>query len=114
MDMKLILKKVPEILLIISVLFYWAETSLLFNPIAIILLVFLLLTLITGNKILKYITSITFGIISIYLVFAVLSEYREFENGDFEGIKMLVIGLAIFLTSLSLSIIMAISNQARK
>jgi len=72
------------------------------------------LTLITGNKILKYITSIVLGIISIYLAFAVISEYREFGNDDFEGIKLLVIGLAVFLTSLTLSILMAISNSTSK
>jgi hypothetical protein len=112
--MKIILKKTPEIVLIISVILYWYDTSLLFNPIAIVLLSFLLLTLITGNKILKYITSFILGMISIYLAFAVISEYREFGNDDFEEIELLFIGLAIFLTSLTLSILMAISNPTRE
>ena len=108
--MKLTIKKSPEIILIFGVLFYWIESSIIFNPIAIILLLFLGLTLLTKSKIIKALTSIIFSLLSIFMLLAVLSEYREFETGNMDGIQLLVVGLSIFVTTLGLSIIIGIKN----
>jgi len=108
--MKKITTKLPEILLIVGVAFYWLETSIFLNPIAIGLMLFLSLTLITKNKIIKTLTSITFALLSIYMIFAVISEYQEFEIGNVEGFKPIIVGLSIFITSLILSVIMGIKG----
>ena len=105
-----IIKKLPELLLITGVAFYWYDTSVLFNPIAIGLTLILGLTIITKSVIIKTFTSITFALLSIFMILAVISEYREFGIGDIEGTKMLAIGLSIFISAFGLSIIMGIKN----
>jgi len=110
--MKEILKKSPEILLIIGVLVFWFETT-LFNPIAITLLILLALSLRKENKIIKMVTSIIFGLLSVFMLFAVISEFSEFETGSSEGLKLLFIGSSIFIVTLVLSVIIGMKGVVK-
>ena len=106
--MKKVLNKLPEILLLIAVLFYWNETSILLNPIAILLLLLISFSIFTKNKLVKILTSVIFSLLSLYMIFAVISEYREFDIGSSEGTKLLVIGSLIFVTTFLSSVIMGV------
>ena len=108
--MKKFLNILPEILLIIGVFFYWIETSILINPIAIALVLLLSITMFTNYKTLKIVSSVIFGLLSLFMLIAIISEYREFESGNSEGLKMLAIGLGIFVSTFALSLIMGIKE----
>ncbi len=99
------IKKSPILLLITAVTIYWNDTAYIFNPVAIGLMLLLILLLITDNIVLKVSTSVIFIILSLYMMLAVISEYREFESGDVEGLKLLVIGLSFFIATFILSLL---------
>ena len=108
-----ITKRLPETLLIIGVLYYWVETSIVFNPIAIGLFLILSFLLITNNQIFGIISSLIFIFISVLMILAVISEYREFNVINNESAKLLTTGLLIFVTTFVLSVIMGLKHFAK-
>ena len=106
--MKKILNNSAQLLLIIGVVYYWIESASLFNPVAIALMLLLFLELIINNLILTLLSSSIIGLLSIYMMLAVISEYREFPAGDAEGKTLLIVGLSIFISSLLLSAFMSV------
>ena len=106
--MRKFLNILAQILLIIVVVYYWYDTSILFNPVAIGLLLLLVLELSIRNLILTVFSSSVIGLLSLYMMLAVLSEYNEFPVGDAEGFKLLVVGLFIFISTFALSVLMSV------
>jgi len=106
--MKKILNVLAQAFLIIGVVFYWIESSTLLNPVAISLILLLFLELITKNLIVTLFSSFIIGFLSLYMMLAVISEYREFPAGDAEGKTLLIVGLSIFISSLLLSSFMSV------
>jgi len=103
----------PVSLLILMVFYYWFLTALILNPVAIFLLLLLVSTLLFRNIILTVFTSSALSLLSLYMIFAVISEYREFNIGDADGIRLLIGGLALFITTLILSIVMGFRSLVR-
>jgi hypothetical protein len=67
----------------------------------------LLLTLVVWrNKILAVALSILLGAGGLFMILAVISEYREFPAGDPEGIKLLLIGVLLFATFAAMALIL--------
>lgn len=58
------------------------------------------------NKFFALTISIVLGVLSLYMMFAVFSEYREFPPGDRGGLELLVVGEVIFLSLLLISILL--------
>ena len=81
------------------------------KEIAMLLLILLLFSLKKENNIIRIITSIIFGLLSLFMLLAVISEYREFEVGSLEGLKLLLIGSSLFLTTLILSVIIGVRGN---
>jgi len=106
--MKKILNNSAQVLLIIGVLYYWLDSSYLFNSVAIALLLLLGFELITRHLILTLLSSSIIGLLSIYMMLAVISEYREFPVGDADGKTLLIVGLALFISSLLLAVFMSV------
>ena len=77
---KVVLRYIPEIYLICSVIYYWIGTWLLLNPVAIAFLLALILQLIIRNRVTGILISGLFVIINIYLVFALTSELLSMYN----------------------------------
>jgi len=75
-----------------------------------VLLVLLLLSLKKENKVIRIITSLFFGLLSLFMLLAVISEYSEFEARSLEGLKLLLIGSSLFITTLVLSVIIGARN----
>lgn len=108
--MRKIIYKLPEMLILLMVFIYWYDSATILNPIVLMLSAPLVLLLVTNNKIIQIITSVIYSLISLYMILAVISEFREFEVGDSEGTKLLTIGLSIFVTTFVLSVIIGIKK----
>jgi hypothetical protein len=108
--MKKITKILPEMFLLVGVILYWISASITINPIAIILLLLIGLSLYLKNKVLNIITSGLFVLLSLWMILALFSEFREFDTGDVEGIKMLVFGFLIFIPTLISAVFLGIKK----
>ena len=104
-----ILNKLPELLLLVSILFYWYFSTPL-NPIAIILVLLVLALIITGKRLLSYVTGVIFTPLSIYMILAVLSEYYEFKGETSEANNLLLTGMLFFSSTFILSTIILLRN----
>jgi len=112
--MKKVISILPETFLMAGVIYYWFSVASVFNPIAIILFLLLGFTLFFKNATLAVFTSAILGLLSLYMILAVISEFREFETGDTEGIKLLTTGLLLFLATFIMSIIMGVKHLIKK
>ena len=77
-------------------------------------ILFMSLLVILKNKTMALFASLLIGIGSIYMIFAVLSECSEFPRGDANGLKLLLTGAIIFLSTLLISILLPIKYFKRK
>ena len=108
---------IPEVFIVL-VAIYWFLDGLLANsyinyPMLAVIL-FMSLLVILKNKTMALFASLLIGIGSLYMIFAVLSEYSEFPRGDANGLKMLLTGAIIFLSTLLISILLPIKYFKRK
>ena len=107
---------VPEVFIVL-VAMYWFLDGLLatsyINYLMLAVILFMSLLVILKNKTMALFASLLIGIGSIYMIFAVLSEYSEFPRGDANGLKLLT-GAIIFLSSLLISILLPIKYFKRK
>ncbi len=89
---KAILKWIPEIYIVCSVIYYWTGTGSLFNPIAITFLLALILQLVVRNRVTGIIISAFFVIINLYATLALLSDLLKVyqEIGTLNGAKALL------------------------
>lgn len=95
-----------EYLLIIATLFYWHSTSLIFNPVAIGLLLILIFQIIFRNKVLGIILPCILIMLSLYMLLALRSELNEFKVFNNETQTLLAIGLLLFLSLIIVSFLM--------
>ena len=108
---------IPEVFIVL-VAIYWFLDGLLANsyinyPMLAVIL-FMSLLVILKNKTMALFASLLIGIGSLYMIFAVLSEYSEFPRGDANGLKLLLTGAIIFLSTLLISILLPIKYFKRK
>jgi hypothetical protein len=101
-----IVLNLPEYLLIAAVIFYWLSAGLVINYIAISLLTAIILQLIFKNKIIGIIIPTLLLMVCMYMILALLSEVGEFPSFNSDAKTMLFVGLAYFLTTILLSLIM--------
>ena len=108
---------IPEVFIVL-VAIYWfldglLETSYI-NYLMLAVILFVSLLVILKNKTMALFASLLIGIGSIYMIFEVLSEYNEFPRGDANGLKLLLTGAIIFLSTLLISILLPIKYFKRK
>ncbi|SDX86492.1 hypothetical protein SAMN05444411_110139 [Lutibacter oricola] len=96
----------PEVYLIIASIFYWVNTSTLFNPFAIIFIGVLLYQVIIKNKIAGLLISSVFILLNLYMVLALISELSEFTTSNNSFIRLLVFGVLFLGLNLIASIFM--------
>lgn len=60
------------------------------------------------NKFFALGISTILGLVSFYMIFAVLSEYKEFPPGSISGLVLLFVGESIFVTLFVISIFLPI------
>ncbi|MGV3460559.1 MAG: hypothetical protein ACO1N9_08925 [Flavobacterium sp.] len=94
-----LLKLVPE-LFFMGLGTYWAIENYMVsghrNYIAVLVVWLLFLQLFYKNRILGLTYGIILTVISGFMALAVVSEYREFNPGEAEGLKLLAWGLSLF------------------
>ena len=83
---------IPELFLIISVIYYWTLTSSLFNPYAIGLLVILFYQIKSKKPVLGLVISTIVILLSLYMVLALISELSEFQNVTQNFKNLLIFG----------------------
>lgn len=97
--MKQTVLRLPE-LFFIGLGIYWVTENYLasahINWIAIVLTVLLAAQLIFQHKIAGMALGLVLGLISAYMLFAVLSEFKEFDTVNNEALQLLAFGLGIF------------------
>ena len=108
---------IPEVFIVLMAI-YWFLDGLLatsnINYLMLAVILFMSLLVILKNKTMALFASLLIGIGSIYMIFAVLSEYSEFPRGDANGLKLLLTGAIIFLSTLLISILLPIKYFKRK
>ena len=90
--MKALLKNLPEVYLLLSILYYWFASSIT-NWIAIALLITFVLVWIKKVKPLAIGFSVLFIILNLFMVLALFSELSEFEVFNSEAKTLLLVGL---------------------
>ena len=108
---------IPEVFIVLMAI-YWFLDGLLatsnINYLMLAVILFMSLLVILKNKTMALFASLLIGLGSLYMIFAVLSEYSEFPRGDANGLKLLLTGAIIFLSTLLISILLPIKYFKRK
>ena len=115
---KTILSYVPEFVFLIMA-FVWFMDNFMATPshinyFMIAIAAFIIALLVFRIKALAFILAVVLGLGSIYMLFAVFSEFNEFQKGDPAGLKLLITGLAIFIGLTSMAIIMPVKYFSEK
>ena len=87
-----VLNVIPELYLILAVLYYWSLTVSLLNPVAIILLSVLVYQIITRKQILGIVIATVLIFASGYLILALLSELSEFSEYNDDAKELAIFG----------------------
>ena len=83
---------IPELFLMASVLYYWALTPNLLNPIAMGLLALLIYQIIKKNAILGLVISAVVMLLTLFMVLALVSELSEFEVANQNYNNLIIFG----------------------
>ena len=103
---KTFILQLPEYLLITAVLFYWFSTGLAVNYIAIGLIIVLILQIIFKNRIVGIIIPIILVMICLYMLLALMSEFKEFLTFSSDAKELLFVGLSYFISTIIISGVM--------
>lgn len=104
---KVILKYIPEIYLMLLVIYYWIDTG-LFNPFAITFFLALSLLLYFRSKVMGITISVFFILVNMYMFLALLSEFHEFPTFNDAAKTLLFVGTAYIGANLIMGIVMLI------
>lgn len=91
-SLRSILNVLPELYLILAVIYYWILTSSVLNPVAIVLLLVLAYQLYTKKQILGIIIASIFIFLNCYMVLALLSELSEFYEFNNQAQQLAIVG----------------------
>jgi len=100
---KTFILQLPEYLLIAAVLFYWFSTGLAVNYIAIGLIIVLILQIIFKNRIVGIIIPSILVMICLYMLLALMSEFKEFLTFSSDAKELLFVGLSYFISTIIIS-----------
>jgi len=102
---KKILFQVPEYYLILVVLGTWYPFRSIVNPVAWVLIAILLLQLIYKNKIVGFLIGGAFLLVNLFMILALVSEFREFPRVNAKALQLLGVGLSIIALHVALAMI---------
>jgi hypothetical protein len=83
---------IPELFLIISIIYYWTLTANILNPVAIALLTVMIYQITSKKAISGMIISAIFIFLNLYMVLALISELSEFETVTDNYNNLLIVG----------------------
>lgn len=96
----------PEIYLLLATIFYWTQTSTLFNPVAIVLISVLVYQMVFKKLTTGLIIASLFILLNLYMVLALFSELSEFPEHNAQWQQLLVFGLLFLGGNLFVGVIM--------
>lgn len=105
---KKLLMQFPEYYLILLVLLAAYSPPFSFNPIVLLFLVVPILQIVFKNKASGLIIAALFGLVSMYFLVALVSEFNEFSSFNFKAKQLLFTGLFIWLLNMTATSIMII------
>ena len=97
---------IPELFLIVALIFYWLSAGSPINFVAITLIAILIYQIISKNKILGILIPSLLILPWLYFILALISEVFEFSEFNAEAQKLLFTGLLLFLGTLVTSVAM--------
>jgi len=77
-----------------------------FNPLALLVCVLLMLQVFFQNKYIGFSVASLISFFSLYMVLAVISEFRDFPTATSEAVQLLVIGLLLCSLGFTAAIVM--------
>lgn len=113
-NLKQIVLKLPEYLLIVAVIFYWGSAGRAFNPIAIALVIVLILQIIYKNRVIGLLIPGFLILSCLYMLMALLSEFNEFNTFNTAAKKLLFVGLTYFISTMIVAGIMIYNYSTTK
>lgn len=105
---------IANIYLFLSLLFYWLETSVLLNPVALVFFAAFALHYFVAKGAYRLIFPVFFFIINLYMILALLSEFSEFTTFGQEAAMLLAVGGIYLGLNLASAIIIIYSNTIAK
>jgi hypothetical protein len=93
---KKIVFRLPEIYLLLAVVYCWILTANLLNPFAIVLIGLLVFQLYTRNKVTGISIASILIILSFFMLFALMSELNEFPVFNSNAKLLAVVGFSFF------------------
>jgi len=100
----------PEVLFILSVLFYWVSTSSLLNPVAITLFIIGIIMMLKRFRTLAVVVGVVYLIINAYMILALMSEFGEFSEINSQALSMLAVGGAFIVVNIYIGLRLIINN----
>jgi len=79
--------------IVMSLLYYWIETSAFINPVAIILIGIFALHFFVARGFYKLIFPAIFILLNLYMFLALFSEFSEFSSLDKNAINLMIVGI---------------------
>ena len=107
-------KNIPELYLILAVLYYWTLTAMHVNWIAISLLLVLLILLLTKSQPLGLLIGSILIVINLFLVLAMFSELSEFEVFNKQAWQLLGVGTLFLGVNIFVSVLLLLKYSKSK
>lgn len=108
MNTKKVIRYIPEVYLLLSVIYYWSLTASALNLYAITLIVLLLFQIITRNKITGIIISSIFILLNFYFILALVSELNEFPEFNSDAKKLAYFGFSYLVLNITIGTLMLV------
>ncbi|MGC4040233.1 MAG: hypothetical protein QM710_05445 [Flavobacterium sp.] len=99
----------PEILIAILSIYWFLENYLsrgVINPFALAVFLILIFQIIFQNKFIGMFLATITSLFSLYLIMAVISEFREFPSVNFAAMQLLLLGLLFCMLLFTSSVMM--------
>lgn len=105
MKLKNILKNFPELVFtLLAITMVFSNRGI--NYIFLICVLLFVLLILTQNRIMGICISVLTLLISLYMMLAVFFEFRKFPKVNIEALKLIGVGMSLFLTTLLCTIFM--------
>ena len=106
MRTQLLRKSIPELYMLLGILFYWVSTGTLLNPFAIVLLILIGWQLYAQKATTGIAIATIFLLLNLYMVLALISELSEFTTATSNFYELLIVGTLFLGANILASIFM--------
>lgn len=108
MNTQILRKSIPELYMLIGILFYWVSTATLFNPIAMVLLILVGWQVYSQKFVSGIIIASVFLMLNLYMILALVSELLEFSSMTSSFYQLLIVGTLFLGSNIVASIFMTL------